>query len=171
MTLTDLLTMQRELQTHSDTQPETLDQIRIAQFAELGEIVQAIKWGVAPVETYPAWAWWHRDSKVPAQRDVLAGELADLLCFMLLEIVCRVDNFGVLIPERDKWSDNWRSASRSGKFTSEGVWDNVHGLVSTGSVRRLEWFVYFCDHLGFTQSEIEAAYKAAYDKNVARWRS
>jgi hypothetical protein len=43
MTLTDLLTMQRELQTHSDTQPETLDQIRIAQVAELGEIEAAYK--------------------------------------------------------------------------------------------------------------------------------
>ena len=160
MTLHDLLTMQTELQTHSDQQPQTIEQIYLAQMAELGEIVQCVKWGVSGDDERPAWAWWHRASKVPAQRDELAGELADLLCFVLLAVLEDAP------PSSDEWTEAWQKPVLLRNGDSSDLYAAAWGCVTSVGV---EWFVQLCRHFGFTQADIEAAYQAAYDKNVARW--
>jgi dimeric dUTPase (all-alpha-NTP-PPase superfamily) len=172
MTLTELLDMQRQLQQQSDAQPETLAQIRIAQMTELGEVNQAIKWGMEPVSKYPKWAWWKRAKQIPATRSNVLDELADLLCFILLEIIYRRDKGEIATHDHDAWGHEWSLAERyddEPEFFVEAYGANALDVMCIDTSHRLEYFVGLCDCLGFSRDELEAAYKDAYDKNVARW--
>lgn len=172
MTLNELLDMQRELQQHSDAQPESLGQIRIAQMTELGEANQGVKWGMEPVSKYPKWAWWKRAKQIPATRSNVLDELADLLCFILLEIIYRREKGEIAAHDHDTWGREWLLIKRYGfesEFFVEDYSQNAIDMLCIDTSHRLEYFVGLCACLGFSQDELEAAYKDAYDKNVARW--
>lgn len=164
MTLFELLDMQRESQTHSDTQPETLEQIHLAQLAELGEIVQAVKWGQKPVSKYPAWAWSECAEKTPATRSQVADKIADLLCFVLLEGLFLEQQGELDLNEYyDYWDIYWEpTRSLSFPFAVTSFFKDGNGRESFEFA--LFSIVNISKALGFTRDEIEAT----YDKNVAR---
>lgn len=168
MTLSDLINKQTFLQTYLKVEPE-YGRIVCAQFAEAGEIIQAIKWGMGDLD---GWAWWPRAKMVKATRDELVSECIDLLHFILLEYTLDRGTVGDGQYIDEMYAMWWESASDPSSKTWD-FWSAAEYFSSipahTHPNQKIADFVFGCLSLGLTKEDIHGGFQASFDKNVSRW--
>ena len=153
LTFTDLLTIQRKLNSHLEEKPKRNDDVLWALITELGELGQARK---------GEWCWWKRYGKTfeARSREAQIEECVDVLHFALTGILQDTSKVSSL---HDIWQYAW---DQTKPVTLSEVLNcyvlPAGGIWVTGAVKLAK----LC---GFTREEIEAAFLAKVQKNKDRW--
>lgn len=152
----DLLKRQAELQRLSNMPAASLEQVRVALLTEIGELAQELK---------PDWAWWSKPgAKKEVDREKVLGEAADVLHFVLLEVIVA---FGLE-----------RACKKYGHYEVRAIITKpddlaftVQALAETRGI--FEMSAFLCDILaryGFTPADLARAYWEKTEVNLERWR-
>lgn len=155
MDLSELLTIQAELNNHCDRCP-TYEELEWAIMAELGEFAQSRK---------GEWCWWKRNGLIFTSEEKARqlDEAADILCFLLT---------GALMDKDVKPCDEWRDYFTFAKESTPQSLRSIAEFCYPGRYRlAIVSFTWMLGQLGFTQAEVELAYLHKVAINKARWES
>lgn len=162
-TLEELLAEQRALNDHFPEQASH-DALRDAFLAEVGEVVNALKFGVAGER--PGWCWWKRSGASASSREVVLDELVDVLHFILTGLLRSDPNhWAEWFPYERFWHEPPLYSRTEACFRMVAAFDkgDYHlALLQLVNVAR---------HLGFHRHEFEDAYFAKAKVNRERWAS
>lgn len=167
MTLQELLDIQKELNSHLEATP-TNEQLCWAIMAELGEFAQSRKGD---------WCWWKRQGKEfsSESRERQLDELADVLCFLLTGALAEKEVSEDFSLSSGNWEGRFQKPVDDGQ-TLEEVLSDVFEYATEMLFRvffrvSICRFATACQHLGFTQAEIETAYLKKVEVNKQRWET
>ena len=150
----DLLKRQAELQRLGGMPKPTRALVKVAQFAEIGELVQTLK---------PDWAWWTKPGDTrEVDREQMLGEAADVLHFALLDDIA-ADYRECLTFKIEAWEGYdlpkliglLEHQSRH-SYRGYGVACALCGIIA---------------RYGFTPDDLARAYWEKTEENLRRWAS
>ena len=165
MTLKEMIDRQMYLNGLLPTKP-TVEQLVLATAAEVGELVQALKYGVKD-PAIAGWCWWSRPDKPgkPSTKEEVLGELVDIWHFVLSILICgEVDNNSAENTYKRLWDNTYK------RLWDEAVSWPLHFFVEGISSRYyFQGIIGAAKCLGFTKEEFEDAYWAKTEENIKRW--
>ncbi len=163
MTLQELLDIQKELNSHLGATP-TNEQLCWAIMAELGEFAQSRKGD---------WCWWKRQGKEfsSESRERQLDELADVLCFLLTGALAEKEMNEYFSLSSGNWEDRFERPVGDEQTLEEILADLLSYAAEMFFRVSICRFATACQHLGFTQAEIETAYLKKVEVNKQRWET
>ena len=163
MTLLELLENQKELNEHCPRYPFG-DELTWALMAEIGELAQAVKGD---------WCWWKRYGKAfdNQEREAIAAEIADILCFLLTGILHPIDGSMAFVESGlDETRYCWGATLEDLEPLDHSDLRRLMLEVAAKFYLRARMaFQGVFLMLEFTHEEIEAAYLAKCQVNRDRW--
>lgn len=132
--------------------------------AEVGELVNELKYGEE------GWVWWPRPDKQPAERDVVLGELVDILHFLLLGY--NQSNDTAKIYHQVQFDETWGIEAPT---REEAITEVPVELITAANMKRyhiaISAWIFIAKALGFTQEDIQEGYQQSVQKNLRRWNN
>lgn len=152
MNIEKLLETQLDLNSHCERYPDK-HELDLAILAEIGELLQEIKGN---------WCWWKKygEGFGVSNPEVIAAELADILCFLLVGFLQHGDRRDDLV---------FAEASHRLQVQPFSISFLAQAAMLGDYMLAIECLFFIGNELGINKAELETAYYKKVEINRQRW--